>query len=170
MIFTKIGCSLVNFMKSKVYHHIWTTLSQSLKIMNCFPSTGSSVTFFWSDISASAKFSSFDADELSRCKDFIQIGAGNFAHFSWTYIDEHISLKVCFQYNYRLHFSDNLHAFVDYFSSVNCVAFFLFQAVYMLMALSLARDEFHWLLRHADNNVPTRKANTKTHSEDFVDR
>lgn len=124
----------------------------------------------WSDVSASAKFSSFDADELSRFKDFILIGAGNFTHFSWTYIDEHISLKVCFQYNYRLHFSDNLHAFVDYFSSVNCVAFFLFQAVYMLMALSLARDEFHWLLRHADNNVPTRKANTKTHSEDFVDR
>ena len=43
------------------------------------------------------------------------------------------------------------------------------QALCVLMALSLARDEFHWLLRHADN-VPQKKPNAKASNEDFVDR
>ena len=37
------------------------------------------------------------------------------------------------------------------------------------MALSLARDEFHWLLRHYDN-PPPRKATIKWYHEEFVDR
>ena len=37
------------------------------------------------------------------------------------------------------------------------------------MALSLARDEFQWLLRHYDN-PPPKKANVKWHHEEFVDR
>lgn len=37
------------------------------------------------------------------------------------------------------------------------------------MALSLARDEFNWLLRHYEN-PPTKKINVKWHPEEFVDR
>ena len=37
------------------------------------------------------------------------------------------------------------------------------------MALSLARDEFCWILRHHDNPVP-KKSNVKHVAEDFVDR
>ena len=44
-----------------------------------------------------------------------------------------------------------------------------FQALYVFMALSLARDEFQWLLRHYDN-PPPKKANVKWHHEEFVDR
>jgi len=36
------------------------------------------------------------------------------------------------------------------------------------MALSFARDEFHWLLRHAENVPVKRSAGTK--AEDYVDR
>jgi len=36
------------------------------------------------------------------------------------------------------------------------------------MALSFARDEFHWLLRHAEN-VPQKKS-AATKAEDYVDR
>jgi len=36
------------------------------------------------------------------------------------------------------------------------------------MSLSFARDEFHWLLRHADN-VPQKKS-AATKAEDYVDR
>ena len=43
------------------------------------------------------------------------------------------------------------------------------KALYVFMALSLARDEFNWLLRHYDN-PPPRKANVKWHHEEFVDR
>ena len=43
------------------------------------------------------------------------------------------------------------------------------QALYVFMALSLARDEFSWILRHHDNPSP-KKANVKHIAEDFVDR
>ena len=46
---------------------------------------------------------------------------------------------------------------------------FDFQALCVFMALSLARDEFNWLLRHYDN-PPPKKANMKWHPEEFVDR
>jgi len=36
------------------------------------------------------------------------------------------------------------------------------------MSLSFARDEFHWLLRHAEN-VPQKKS-AATKAEDYVDR
>ncbi|KAK2153078.1 hypothetical protein LSH36_308g01013 [Paralvinella palmiformis] len=43
------------------------------------------------------------------------------------------------------------------------------KALYVFIGLSLARDEFHWLLRHI-NNPPPKKANVKYHAEDFNDR
>jgi len=42
------------------------------------------------------------------------------------------------------------------------------QSLYLWMSLSLARDEFHWLLRHAEN-VPQKKSSA-TKAEDYVDR
>ena len=43
------------------------------------------------------------------------------------------------------------------------------KALYIFVALSLARDEFLWLLRHY-GSPPPRKANVKWNDEDFVDR
>lgn len=43
------------------------------------------------------------------------------------------------------------------------------KALYLLMALSLARDEFLWMLRHADN-LPVKKSSNKVHGEDLNDR
>ncbi|KAL5007330.1 hypothetical protein ScPMuIL_016136 [Solemya velum] len=43
------------------------------------------------------------------------------------------------------------------------------KAVYVFQALSIARDEVHWLLRHFDN-PPSRRHNVKIAQEDFVDR
>ena len=45
----------------------------------------------------------------------------------------------------------------------------LFQALYVFMGLSLARDEFNWLLRHYDN-PPSKKMNVKSHMDELVDR
>lgn len=43
------------------------------------------------------------------------------------------------------------------------------KSLLVLMALSFARDEVHWLLRHYDN-PPVRQRGIKTHPEDLVDR
>ena len=53
-----------------------------------------------------------------------------------------------------------------FFNEVNV---FVLQALYVFMALSLARDEFSWILRHHDNPAP-KKANVKHVIDDFVDR
>ena len=45
----------------------------------------------------------------------------------------------------------------------------LLQALYVFMGLSLARDEFNWLLRHYDN-PPSKKMNVKSHMDELVDR
>ena len=45
----------------------------------------------------------------------------------------------------------------------------LLQALYVFMGLSLARDEFNWLLRHYDN-PPPKKMNVKWHMDELVDR
>jgi NCK-associated protein 1 len=42
------------------------------------------------------------------------------------------------------------------------------KALYIFMALSLARDEFLWLLRHYDN-PPPKKMNV-WRQEEFIDR
>jgi len=44
----------------------------------------------------------------------------------------------------------------------------LCQSLYLWMSLSFARDEFQWLLRHAEN-VPQKKS-AATKAEDYVDR
>ena len=46
----------------------------------------------------------------------------------------------------------------------------MFKALYLWMALCLARDEFSWLLRHSENVPQKKAAANKTHGEDFVDR
>lgn len=43
------------------------------------------------------------------------------------------------------------------------------KALYVFMGLSLARDEFNWLLRHYDN-PPPKKMNVKLHMDELVDR
>lgn len=43
------------------------------------------------------------------------------------------------------------------------------KALLVFMALSFARDEVNWILRHADN-PPVRQRGTKMHMEDLVDR
>ncbi|ELU15795.1 hypothetical protein CAPTEDRAFT_228503 [Capitella teleta] len=43
------------------------------------------------------------------------------------------------------------------------------KALYVFMALSLARDEFLWLLRHYDN-PPPKKISVRWHQEEFIDR
>ncbi|KAJ8298681.1 hypothetical protein KUTeg_022741 [Tegillarca granosa] len=43
------------------------------------------------------------------------------------------------------------------------------KALYVFEALSMGRDELHWLLRHFDN-PPSKRHNIKMSQEDFVDR
>ncbi|KAK3104202.1 hypothetical protein FSP39_025272 [Pinctada imbricata] len=43
------------------------------------------------------------------------------------------------------------------------------KALYVFQALSFARDEIHWLLRHFDN-PPSKRHNIKMSQEDFIDR
>ena len=49
-----------------------------------------------------------------------------------------------------------------------CMFVCMYQSLYLWMSLSYARDEFHWLLRHAEN-IPQKKSSA-TKAEDFVDR
>lgn len=44
------------------------------------------------------------------------------------------------------------------------------KALYVFLALALARDEFHWLLRHSDNPPPKTKVTVKYNAEELVDR
>ena len=44
------------------------------------------------------------------------------------------------------------------------------KALFVFMALSFARDEVHWLLRHAENQPLRQSGKTKVFPEDLIDR